>query len=58
MTKASAKTICTATQSKRRAWVEQTQLPPHLYGERRGTQRHQNHLRAQRMGRGKHRAAW
>ncbi len=46
-----------ATQVKRSAWVALAQLPPHLYGMRRGTQKHQNRLRAQRMGHGKHRAA-
>jgi hypothetical protein len=33
-------------------------LPAHLYGKRRGTQTHQNRLRTQRMGRGKHRVVW
>lgn len=44
-------------QVKRQAWAQQMQLPPHLYGQRRGTQRHENRLRAQRMGRHKHRDA-
>jgi hypothetical protein len=47
-----------ATQNKRSAWVRLAQLPAHLYGKRRGTQTHQNRLRTQRMGRGKHRVVW
>ncbi|MEW6559346.1 MAG: hypothetical protein AB1412_03995 [Pseudomonadota bacterium] len=43
-----------AVQGKRCAWVALTKLAPHLHGKRRGTQRHQNRLRNQRMGRTKH----
>ena len=55
MTKPICTSPLTATQTKRSAWVALAQLPAHLYGKRRGTQKHQNRLRAQRMGHGKHR---
>jgi len=42
-------------QQKRCAWVALTQLPPHRLGQRRATQPHRNRLRAQRIGRSKHR---